>query len=385
MAQLDVLFSFVRDHGCSDLHLATGMTPHVRQHGGLKAVPDWPVLDDRRLRSMMQELVDDAKWQHYSSNLDLDFAYSLDGVGRFRCNFLNQERGAAAVFRLIPEKVQTLEDLKAPKALGVFTELDAGLVLVTGPTGSGKSTTLAAIIDAINSKQSRHIITIEDPVEFVHQNKSCTISQREVGRDTRSFAVALRAAIRQDPGVILVGELRDMETMSLAMTAAEMGVLVFATLHTNSAAKTIDRMIDAFPTDQQSQVRTMLSESLAGVVSQLLLRTSSGHGRVAVHEILMKTPGLPNVIREGNTPMIASIIQGGKNQGMQSMDDSLHGLAKSRFISGEEAYLKATDKRRFEEFLTPEEAGPAQAAQPQRPGPPGARGASGPPGGRPGR
>ncbi len=384
MAKIDALFNFVRDHACSDLHLAAGMAPHVRQHGSLKPVPEWPVLDDRRLRLMMQEMVDEQKWERYSTNLDLDFAYALEGVGRFRCNFLNQEHGAAAVFRLIPEKVQTLEELRAPKALTIFTELDSGLVLVTGPTGSGKSTTLAAIIDAINSKQSRHIITIEDPVEFVHQNKSCTISQREVGRDTRSFAVALRAAIRQDPGVILVGELRDMETMSLAMTAAEMGVLVFATLHTNSAAKTIDRMIDAFPTDQQGQVRTMLSESLAGVVSQLLLRTAGGHGRAAVHEILMKTPGLPNVIREGNTPMIQSIIQGGKNQGMQSMDDSLYALAKTKTIEGEEAYLKAADKRRFEEFLKPEGA-PAPAAAPQRPGPPGAKGAAGPPGGRPGR
>ncbi len=388
MAQLHQLFHYVKDHHCSDLHLAAGMVPHVRQHGTLQTIADWPVLDDRRLRQMLQELVDAQKWEHYSSNLDLDFAYALEGVGRFRCNYLNQERGAAAVFRLIPEKVLTLEELKAPPALGLFTELEAGLVLVTGPTGSGKSTTLAAIIDRINTKQSRHIITIEDPVEFVHQNKSCTLSQREVGRDTRSFAVALRAAIRQDPGVILVGELRDMETIGLAITAAEMGVLVFATLHTNSAAKTIDRLIDAFPTDQQGQVRTMLSESLAGVVSQLLLRTSGGHGRAAVHEILMKTPGLPNVIREGNTPMITSIIQGGKNQGMQSMDDSLYALAKAKTIDGEEAYLKAADKRRFEEFLGPEaaaaSAAPAPAQPPQRPGSPGAR-PPGAPGGRPGR
>jgi len=384
MAEIDALFRFVREHDCSDLHLAAGVAPHVRRNGGLKLVPDWPVLDDRRLRKMLKEMVDEPKWHTYETNLDLDFAYALEGVGRFRCNFLNQERGAAAVFRLIPEKVKTLEELKAPKAISQFTELEQGLVLVTGPTGSGKSTTLAAIIDTINTKQARHIITIEDPVEFVHQNKSCTLSQREVGKDTKSFAVALRAAIRQDPGVILVGELRDMETIALAITAAEMGVLVFATLHTNSAAKTIDRLIDAFPTDQQGQVRTMLSESLAGVVSQLLLKTHGGAGRVAVHEILIKTPGLPNIIREGNTPMIASIIQGGKNLGMQSMDDSLYALAKAKTIEGEEAYLKAVDKRRFEEFLSPEPAAPAPPPQqPQRPGATGVRGAYVPPGGKP--
>ncbi|MFT3841866.1 MAG: type IV pilus twitching motility protein PilT [Myxococcaceae bacterium] len=391
MAEIDALFRFVRERDCSDLHLAAESPPHVRLNGALQQVPDWPKLDDRRIRKMLQEMVDETKWNHYLENLDLDFAYALEGIGRFRCNFLFQERGAAAVFRLIPEKVKTLEELRSPPVLKMFTELESGLVLVTGPTGSGKSTTLAAIIDAINTGQARHIITIEDPVEFVHQNKSCTLSQREVGKDTTSFATALRAAIRQDPGVILVGELRDMETIALAITAAEMGVLVFATLHTNSAAKTIDRLIDAFPTDQQGQVRTMLSESLAGVVSQLLLRTASGAGRVAVHEILIKTPGLPNIIREGNTPMIASIIQGGKNLGMQSMDDSLYAQAKAKNIDGEEAYLKAVDKRRFEEFLNPEAkaeaAQPAPPAQPQ----PGARtGMTGNrpayvPGGKPGR
>jgi twitching motility protein PilT len=255
------------------------------------------------------------------------------------------------VFRLIPEKIKTLDELKLPPGVATFAELEQGLVLVTGPTGSGKSTTLAAIIDRINTKYSKHIVTIEDPVEFVHANKSCTLSQREVGHDTESFASALRAAMRQDPGVILVGEMRDMETIGLAITAAEMGVLVFGTLHTNNAPKTIDRLIDAFPTDQQGQVRTMLSESLAGIVSQLLLRTADGKGRVAVNEILMKTPGLPNVIREGNTPMIHSIIQSGKSQGMQAMDDALYALAKDGVIDGEEAFHKASNKPRFEEFV----------------------------------
>ena len=349
--RLDKLFRYLKDHGGSDLHLGAGLVPHIRLNGELQVVPSWPVFTDASLREHLQELTTAKQWAHYVSNLDLDFAYALAGVGRFRVNFLNQQRGAAAVFRIIPEKVRTLEELKVPVGIVGLTTLEQGLVLVTGPTGSGKSTTLAAIIDRINTTTTRHIITIEDPVEFVHQNKSCTISQREVGPDTQSFASALRSAIRQDPGVILVGELRDMDTIALAVTAAEMGVLVFGTLHTNNAPKTIDRLIDAFPTDQQSQIRTMLSESLAGIVSQLLLRTADGASRVAVFEILLKTAGLPNVIREGNTPMIHSIIQSGKGMGMQSMDDALHALASAKRIGGEDAYHKATDKRRFEEFL----------------------------------
>jgi twitching motility protein PilT len=371
MASLDPLFKHIKESGSSDLHLGAGLKPHMRLHGEMEEIGTWPELDDATLRGYLRELCGAEQWAHYEKNLDLDFAYSLPGVGRFRANYLNQERGAGAVFRLIPEKIKTLEDLKLPLGVSSFAELESGLVLVTGPTGSGKSTTLAAIIDRINTKQSKHIVTIEDPVEFVHQNKLCTISQREVGHDTESFASALRAAIRQDPGVILVGEMRDMETIGLAITAAEMGVLVFGTLHTNNAPKTIDRLIDAFPTDQQGQVRTMLSESLAGIVSQLLLRTADGKGRVAVNEILMKTPGLPNVIREGNTPMIHSIIQSGKQQGMQAMDDALYRLAKEGRIDGEEAFHKATNKKAFEEFVQEPAApaAPVQAAgkpQPQR-------------------
>jgi twitching motility protein PilT len=351
MARLDTLFRYLKENGGSDLHLAAGNQPHLRQHGEVKPIAGWEVFSDEHLREHLKELATEAQWKHYESNLDLDFAYSLPGVARFRANYFNQERGAAAVFRIIPEKIRTLEDLKAPAALTALGELEQGLVLVTGPTGSGKSTTLAGIIDLINTKYAKHIITIEDPVEFVHQNKKCTLSQREVGTDTKSFANALRSAIRQDPGVILVGEMRDMETIALAITAAEMGVLVFGTLHTNNAAKTIDRVIDAFPTDQQQQVRTMLSESLAAVVSQLLLKTPDGRGRVAVHEILLKTPGLPNIIREGNTPMINSIIQSGKGQGMQAMDDVLFALAKDGKISVEDAFHKATGKQRFEPML----------------------------------
>ncbi len=351
MARLDELFTLLKDQGGSDLHLAAGMKPHLRQHGVVAPIDGWPVHTDQTLREHLKELTTEKQWAHYSENLDLDFAYALPGVARFRANFFNQERGAAAVFRIIPERIRTLEELKAPAALAALAALEQGLVLVTGPTGSGKSTTLAAIIDLVNTNSARHIITIEDPVEFVHPNKKSTLSQREVGVDTKSFATALRSAIRQDPGVILVGELRDMETISLAITAAEMGVLVFGTLHTNSAPKTIDRVIDAFPTDQQQQVRTMLSESLAAVVSQLLLRTPDGRGRVAVHEILLKTPGLPNVIREGNTPMISSIIQSGKGQGMQAMDDVLFKLATDGKISAEDAFHKANNKARFEPML----------------------------------
>ncbi len=351
MAKLDVLFKYLKDNGASDLHLAAGMVPHVRQNGSAKPIPDWPIFTDVSLREHLKELPIDEKWKFYESNLDLDFAYALPGVARFRANYFNQERGAAAVFRIIPERIRTLEELKAPATLSNLADLEQGLVLVTGPTGSGKSTTLAAIIDLINTRHAKHIVTIEDPVEFVHQNKKCTLSQREVGQDTKSFSNALRSAIRQDPGVILVGEMRDMETIALAITASEMGVLVFGTLHTNSAPKTIDRVIDAFPTDQQQQVRTMLSESLAAVVSQLLLKTPDGRGRVAVHEILLKTPGLPNIIREGNTAMLNSIIQQGKAQGMQSMDDTLLKLAEDGKISGEDAFHKATSKQRFEHFV----------------------------------
>jgi twitching motility protein PilT len=350
MARVDQLFRYLKDQGGSDLHLAAGLRPHIRKHGHLEEVPNWQALTDPLLRELLREVASEGQWLHYQRTWDLDLAYALEGVGRFRVNFFNQENGAAAVFRLIPEKINTFEELGLPQAVGGLAELEQGLVLVTGPTGSGKSTTLAAIINRINETSAKHIVTIEDPIEFVHQNKKSTISQREIGANAKSFGTALRAAIRQDAEVILVGELRDFETISLALTAAEMGILVFGTLHTNSAAKTIDRLIDAFPTDQQAQARTMLSESLAGVVSQLLLRTADGNGRVAVFEILLKNAALPNIIREANSQMLASIIQSGKQQGMQSMDDALLALVKSGRIKLEEALAKATHKLRFEEL-----------------------------------
>lgn len=351
MAQLDDWFRFLKKQGGSDLHLSSGLPPHIRRHGVLEPIAGQPALTDASLRKLLRELVSEGQWKTYVDSCDLDFAYALAQVARFRANFFCQEKGAAAVFRIIPERISSLEELRAPPVLANLAHVKSGLVLVTGPTGSGKSTTLAAMIDVINSSHARHIVTIEDPVEFVHANKKSTLSQREIGKDTHSFASALRSAIRQDAEVILVGEMRDFETISLAMTAAEMGALVFGTLHTNSAAKTIDRVIDAFPTEQQAQARTMLSESLAAVVSQLLLRNREGTGRVAVHEILLKTPGLANIIRENNLLMIGSVIQGGKNVGMQSMDEALYAKAEEKSISPQEAYNKAQNKKRFEELL----------------------------------
>ena len=266
-----------------------------------------------------------------------------------------QNQGAAAVFRIVPEEIKTVEQLGLPPAIGGLAQFTKGLVLVTGPTGSGKSTTLAAIIDAINANHDKHIVTIEDPVEFVHPNKRSVVSHREVGAHTGSFADAVRAAIRQDADVVLVGEMRDRETMQMAITAAEMGLLVFGTLHTNGAARSIDRIVDAFPTADQPQIRLSLSESLAGVVAQLLLPTATGKGRCAVYEILLRTQGLPNVIREGNTPMLTSIIQSGKGVGMQSMDDALFAAAKEGKVKPLDAHAKATDKSRFEPLLSAED------------------------------
>ncbi len=351
MPKLDELLERLRKEGGSDLHLAAGLSPRMRCHGEVHAVEDWPQLGDTELRSYLREIASDRHWQQYEGSHDVDFAYGLPGVARFRANYFVQENGAGAVFRVIPEKIVPLEELNLPAAIASLAHLEQGLVLVTGPTGSGKSTTLAAILDAMNRAYAKHVVTIEDPVEFVHANKMCVFSHREVGCHTNGFSPALRAAIRQDADVILVGEMRDQETISLALTAAEMGLLVFGTLHTNNASKTIDRIIDVFPADERSQVRISLSESLAAVVSQLLLPTSDGKGRLAVNEILLRTQGLPNVVREGNTPMLHSIIQSGRNVGMQAMDDALFALAKEGRILAQDAYLKATDKARFEPLL----------------------------------
>jgi twitching motility protein PilT len=351
MARLDELLRYLKEKRGSDLHLAAGLEPRVRVHGGLEPAAGWPVLSDDELRGLLRELALPRYWDEYVRTHDVDFAYGLEGVARFRTNFFEQENGCGAVFRTIPERVTPLEELQLPGAVAKLVHLQKGLVVVTGPTGSGKSTTLAAIIDRINRDYARHIVTIEDPVEFVHENKQSVVTHREVGSDTAGFAEALRAAVRQDADVVLVGELRDRETIAAAVTAAEMGLLVFGTLHTNGAAKTIDRVIDIFPAAEQPQIRVSLSESLVAVVSQLLLPTADGKGRVAVNEILLRTQGLPNLIREGNTPMIGSLIQAGKGEGMQSMDDALMAMAKAGRIHPRDAYLKAMDKARFESMV----------------------------------
>ncbi|MGB6335131.1 MAG: type IV pilus twitching motility protein PilT [Thermoanaerobaculia bacterium] len=348
MAKIDELFHYCNDHEGSDLHLSAGLEPRIRLHGELEPVAGWPILTPEVLLALMAEITNEAQWREYEETNDLDFAYGLEGVARFRCNFLGQENGPAAVFRIIPQEILSLDDLGLPEAIAKFAHLEQGLVLVTGPTGSGKSTTLAASLDLINSTYRRHVVTIEDPVEFVHPNRLCVFSQREVGSDTESFSAALRAAIRQDADVILVGEMRDLETISLAMTAAEMGALVFGTLHTNAAAATIERLIDSYPADEQAQARESLAASLAGVVSQLLLRTADGDGRVAATEILFRTTGIPNIIREGTTSMIRSVIQSGRGEGMQMMDDAIMQFLEQGKITPRDAYLKAAEKSRFE-------------------------------------
>jgi len=332
----------------SDLHLRAGAPPSVRAHGEVEPLPGEAPLDDRTLRAMMREIVDEVQWQTYVDTGDLDFAYEMPGTGRFRGNFLEQETGAGAVFRLVPENIVPIENLGLPPVVSTLADLESGLVLVTGPTGSGKSTTLASIIDLINRKHTRHIVTIEDPLEFVHQCKRSVISHREVGRDTGSFAAALKAALREDADVVLVGELRDLETIALAIEGASMGILVFGTLHTSSAAKTVDRIISAFPSERQDQARVMFADSVAAVVSQILCRKVGG-GRVAAHEILIRTSGVVGAIREGKTSMVHSMMGSGKSFGMQIMDDALAALLAAGSIDAREAYMKAADKVRFKQ------------------------------------
>ena len=347
MARIDALFRYLKNNGGSDLHLFATLPPRVRIHGQLTDVEGRGVISDEELKESLREICSEEQWLEFETRGDLDFAWALPGVARFRVNFLNQYNGVGAVFRLIPEKILSFDELDIPKAIRDLAYLERGLVLITGPTGSGKSTTLASIINEINENFSKHIVTIEDPVEFVHMNKKSVFSQREVNNDTLSFADALKATIRQDADVILVGEMRDRETIELAITAAEMGTLVFGTLHTNSATKTIDRLIDAFPASQQSQIRTTLADSICAIGSQLLLPTSDGQGRCAAFEILLRTNSLPNIIRESNTTMLSSVIQSGVNEGMCAMDDSLEGLLRIGKISKASAMARAKDKSRF--------------------------------------
>ncbi len=347
MPTIDRWLMMMRERKASDLHLTVGHPPKLRIHGEMNTL-DEPVLTNEVLSQIMPEICSKEQWDSYMREHDLDFAYSLPGYARFRTNYLMQQYGFGAVLRMIPDKKMTFEELGLPNSVLQFVELGFGLVLVTGPTGSGKTTTLASIIDYINDHYRRHILTIEEPIEFVHQHKQCLITQREVGLHTKGFSAALRSAMRMDPNVILVGEMRDPETISLALTCAEMGILVFGTLHTNSASKTVDRIIDVFAAEEQARIRTMLASSLQGVIAQQLLRTSDGKGRVAAFEILVGSPALGNIIRSGQTTKINTMIQGGAKAGMQSMDSHIGKLFDTGRINGEEAYLKAFDKSRFE-------------------------------------
>lgn len=356
MAKIDRLFQYLVANKGSDLHLTEGQPPKVRVHGGVSAIPDEPVLEGESFKDLLAEICDPTAFENYLESGDLDFAYSMDEESRFRCNYLQQQHGLAAVFRLIPTEIASLDDLNLPPVIKEFGHMRSGLVLVTGPTGSGKSTTLAALLDYINSNFSRHIITVEEPIEFVHRNKKSIITQREVPIQTPSFADGLRAALRQDADIVLVGEMRDLETISLALTAAETGLLVFGTLHTNNARKTIDRVVDVFPSDQQSQVRTMLAASLKGIVAQLLCKRVDKPGRTAVNEIMFSNSAVAAIIREGATQKLYDVITQGKSQGMQFMDEAIWEKLQAGMISPEEAYMKAIDKTRFKRFLPAEMA-----------------------------
>jgi twitching motility protein PilT len=357
MARIDQLFKMMQEQGASDLHLSSDTPPIFRLHGEMTKLNFKPLGHDD-LKALLFEILSEQQKSHFEQKKDLDFAYSVPELARFRGNILMTHRGIAAVFRIIPGKVLSADDLGLPEGVRKMTHFKKGLVLVTGPTGSGKSTTLAAMIDLINSTRKEHILTLEDPLEFIHQDKESHLNQRQIGAHTESFTSALRAALREDPDIILVGEMRDLETIQLAMSAAETGHLVFGTLHTNTAAKTIDRIIDVFPTDQQAQIRVMLSESLKGVVCQQLLRTAEGKGRAAAFEIMMGTPAVGNLIREGKTFQIPSIIQTSKKDGMQLMDQHILDLLKTRRVKADEAYRCAVDKKQFEQYLQPG-AGPA--------------------------
>ena len=342
------LLAFSVQHDASDLHLSTGSPPLIRVDGDVRKL-NIPAFDAKDVNALVYDIMNDRQRKEYEENLEVDFSFEVPNLARFRVNAFNQNRGPAAVFRTIPSKILSLDDLGCPDIFRDISDTPRGLVLVTGPTGSGKSTTLAAMVDYINNSKNDHILTIEDPIEFVHENKLCLINQREVHRDTLSFEAALRSALREDPDVILVGEMRDLETIRLAMTAAETGHLVFGTLHTTSAPKTIDRIIDVFPAAEKSMVRSMLSESLRAVISQTLIKKVGG-GRVASHEIMIGTPAIRNLIREDKIAQMYSAIQTGMSNGMQTMDQCLQNLVNRGVITKAAAMEKAVDKNQFKGF-----------------------------------
>jgi twitching motility protein PilT len=361
MAYLDQFLSVIVKHGGSDLHIGVGQPPKMRMHGDIMPIRADPVTHEEATQ-MMSEISGPHNWEIFEQRGDLDFAYEMDEASRFRSNYFKQSNGYGAVFRLIPTKIATLEQLGIPLVVREFANLRGGLVLVTGPTGSGKTTTQAALIDYINRNFSKHVVTIEEPIEFVHDNKRSTITQREVPGNSTSFAAALKAALREDTDIVLVGEMRDLETISLALTAAETGLLVFGTLHTNNARKTVDRMVDVFPADRQPQARAMLANSLRGVVAQLLLKRADRPGRIAVNEILISNAAVAAIIREGATQKLQDVIVSGRAQGMQFMDDTIWALLEKGIVSPHEAFMKAIDKNRFKPFLSAEEEALANAA-----------------------
>ncbi|MCB0364282.1 MAG: type IV pilus twitching motility protein PilT [Bdellovibrionaceae bacterium] len=382
MAQIDKLFQVMVAQNASDMHLSSGAPPILRIHGEMVRL-EHPSLTNENVQALIFEILNDKQKRQFVEQWELDCSYAIKGLGRFRVNVFMQRRGMGGVFRVIPEEIKTVHELGLPESLLKLVEVPRGLILVTGPTGSGKSTTLAALLHTINCERKEHILTIEDPIEFVHENRMCLINQREVTSHTKSFANALKAALREDPDIILVGEMRDLETIHLAMTAAETGHLVFGTLHTNSAAKTVDRIIDVFPQGQQAQVRVMLAESLRGVVAQTLFPRADKPGRVAALEVLVNTHAVGNLIREGKTFQIPSAMQTGSSHGMLTFDSSIRALMKEGKISVEEGeiFLGIHKDAKKEESAAPS---PSAAAPQQRPpGQPGQRPPGGGPPGRP--
>ncbi|PMP62693.1 MAG: type IV pili twitching motility protein PilT [Caldimicrobium thiodismutans] len=355
MAKLDPFFKLVVDTGASDLHLSVGNPPLLRLHGDLQRVK-YKNLEEEELREMLYEIIPEEIIKKFEEEGEVDFGLEIPGLARFRVNIYKERRGIAAAFRVIPTKIKTIEELGLPSILNKLALLPKGLVLVTGPTGSGKSTTLAAMIDYANRMRYDHIITIEDPIEFVHESKNCLVNQRELGTHTKSFANALRAALREDPDIILVGEMRDRETIALAIEATLTGHLVLSTLHTISAAQTINRIIDVFPAEEQAQIRTTLSEALRAVISQTMFKRIDRPGRIVALEILIATPAVRNLIREGKIHQIPSMIQTGKKYGMMSLDDCIMEYLNKGYISPEEAFIKAVDKTRFLPFVKNREA-----------------------------